>query len=119
MRISDWSSDVCSSDLRALAADLGLQFDPLDVDFARDWRGARPAVLLDMSKAQWRSRGDTVERLELLAKQLVGDRRLPDEDWLQTRAVLDAIDERLRPAVLACGPTARDTLLRGARKGVV
>src|SRR3546814_2131639 len=110
MRISDWSSDVCSSDLdllvalvrlprgpgkdgdasllRALAADLGLQFDPLDVDFARDWRGARPAVLLDMSKAQWRSRGDTVERLELLAKQLVGDRRLPDEDWLQTRAVL-------------------------------
>lgn len=99
--------------LRALAGDLGLQFDPLAVEYANDWRGARPAILHDMTTAPWRSCGDTVERLELLARQLVGDRRLPAEDWDATRAVLAAIDEELRPAVLACGRSEMENLLRG------
>src|SRR5262249_51273585 len=55
----------------------------------------------------------TTERLEVLAKQLVADRRLPDETWAATRMVLQEIDYRLRAAVLGCGRAEIDNLLRG------
>src|SRR3546814_7361322 len=39
MRISDWSSDVCSSDLRAAAIDRpAIAIDPHDIDVARALR---------------------------------------------------------------------------------
>ncbi|MBB5754571.1 cobaltochelatase subunit CobN [Prosthecomicrobium pneumaticum] len=57
---------------RALAADLGLAgFDPLACDLAEPWTGARPASLAALSDAMWRTAGDTVERLELLARRAV------------------------------------------------
>ena len=59
---------------RALAADLGLDgFDPLTRDLARPYDGPRPLALARLSDRPWRSVGDTVERIELLAAQLVGD----------------------------------------------
>lgn len=99
--------------LRALSLDLGLACDPLDLDYAAAWTGPQPPVLKDIVATPWRSCGDTVERLELLAKQLVGDRRLPEEHWHATRAVLQEIDYVLRPAVLRCGDEEMQTLLRG------
>jgi cobaltochelatase CobN len=51
---------------RALAADLGLAFDPLDGDLAAPWTGPWPEAL--GSRQAWRTVGDTVERLEALAK---------------------------------------------------
>jgi len=57
---------------RALASDLGLGgFDPLSPDFAAPWTGSRPAALTEISDEPWRTAGDTVERLERLALQLV------------------------------------------------
>ena len=56
---------------RAIAADLGLAFDPLDCDLAAAWAGPRPAVLGALSDAPWRTAGDTVERVEALAARLV------------------------------------------------
>ena len=53
--------------LRAMADDLGLGFDPLDCRMGEAWDGARPPVLASVSDAVWRTVGDTVERLELLA----------------------------------------------------
>lgn len=102
-----------ASILRALSADLGLGCDPLGTDYAEAWQGPKPAVLAGLLDAPWRSFGDTVERLELLAKQLVGDRRSAPEDWTATRAVLHEIDYRLRPALLACGRNEMENLLRG------
>ena len=91
---------------RALARDLALDgFDPLDCDLGARWTGARPAPLaaaLD-SKTPWRSAGDTVERLETLARALVGGERHCPEQWPQTRAVLCEVDDRIRPAVEGCG----------------
>ena len=91
---------------RALARDLALDgFDPLDCDLGARWTGARPAPLaaaLD-SKTPWRSAGDTVERLEALARALVGGERRCPEQWPQTRAVLCEVEERIRPAVEGCG----------------
>jgi len=59
--------------IRALAADLGLEgFDPLDCDMAASWDGPRPDALTAVSSDAWRSNGDTVERLEVLAQHSVG-----------------------------------------------
>ena len=55
--------------LRALAGDLDLGFDPLDCDLGTEWTGPRPDVLA--GDAPWRTVGDTVERLEVLARELI------------------------------------------------
>ncbi len=102
-----------ASILRALSHDLGLQFDPLGTDYAAIWEGPQPAVLAGLAPGSWRSHGDTIERLEILAKQLVGDRRLPEEGWTATKAVLQDIDYNLRGAVLSCGRAEIENLLRG------
>ena len=92
---------------RALARDLGLDgFDPLDCDLGAAWAGERPAPLADAlangSAAAWRTAGDTVERLEALARALVdGSRRCP-ESWARARAVLAEANGRIRPALEAC-----------------
>jgi len=97
--------------IRALAADLDLGFDPLAADLGAPWHGPRAAALA--GDAPWRSTGDTVERLELLALSLVAGNASPDDHWPRTCAVLDWIERRLRPDVAACGKAEIDGLLRG------
>ncbi len=64
--------------IAALAGDLGLDdFDPLSCKLGESWTGPRPDVLLELSDAPWRTNGDTVERLEILAQRLVAN--VPDE----------------------------------------
>ncbi len=97
--------------LRALAADLGLAFDPLDADLAQPWQGARPPALA--GAGSWRTAGDTLERLENLASALVRGDQKCDPAWTRTRAVLHWLDGTLRPAVLASGAAEIAGLLRG------
>lgn len=83
---------------RAIAADLGLAFDPLDCDFAAPWDEARPDQLAAVPAAPWRTHGDTVERIEYLATRLVatpGDLRVGP----RTDAVLRWIATELAPAL--------------------
>ena len=90
--------------IRALARDLGLDgFDPLDCAMGTAWAGPRPDALATVAADPWRTAGDTVERLELLAVELVAGRRAPDPAWQRTGAVLDEVDTVMRPAVAACG----------------
>ena len=107
VRLPRGEDDGASASLtRALARDLGLEgFDPLDCGLGAPWTGKRPAALegvLD-PPAPWRSAGDTVERLEALAQALVGRRRRCPDQWARTRAVLEEVDARIRPAVERCG----------------
>jgi cobaltochelatase CobN len=97
--------------IRALADDLALGFDPLAADLGQPWTGPRPTALA--GGAAWRSAGDSVERLEALAHDLVAGKRAPEPGWTRTRAVLDAIERMLRPAVAACGQAEMEGLLRG------
>jgi cobaltochelatase CobN len=97
--------------LRALAEDLALAFDPLDADPAMPWTGPTPALLDDA--APWRTAGDTIERLEALARRLVAGEVAADPRWTRTRDVLDAITSRIRPAVEACGSAEIAGLLTG------
>jgi cobaltochelatase CobN len=99
---------------RALALDLGLRdFDPLTRDLADDFRGPRPKVLSEISAATWRTSGDTVERIEMLAHRLISGVQPCDSSWERTKAVLDWIDAKLRPAIDACGEAEMNAFLRG------
>ncbi len=93
--------------IRALAADLGLDFDPLDCDMAAPWEGARPAPL--ESGGTWRSAGDTVERLEELAARLIDGVAAPPGP--RSAAVMEEVERRIRPTVAACGPGEGEGLL--------
>ncbi len=102
--------------LRALAGDLGLGFDPLDADLAAPWTGPRPGVLADLpdlAGQRWRIAGDTVERLEVLARALAAGAHAIDPAWKRTAAVLGGIAETLAPALDACGPAEMAALLAG------
>ncbi len=103
--------------LRALAHDLGLGFDPLDAEPAQPWTGPRPRALA--GDEPWRSQGDTVERLERLARDLVRGAGRPDPAWARSQAVLDEIDRTIRPAVIQSGPAEIAALLKGLDGGFV
>ena len=97
--------------LRAMAEDLALGFDPLDCDMAAP-AAKKPQALGDLSPDPWRSQGDTVERLEMLAIRLVGDQE-PRTSFPgpATTAVLGDIAGRLAPAIAECGPAEAQAFL--------
>jgi len=82
---------------------------------AAKWTGPRPAAL--GATTGWRSAGDTVERLEALAADLVAGDRVPDPSWTRTRPVLDWIACTLRPDILRCGEQETKSLLAGLAGG--
>ncbi|QKK29487.1 cobaltochelatase subunit CobN [Rhizobium indicum] len=88
-------------------------FDPLDCNMAAPWVGPRPDILADILDAAWRTHGDTVERIELLAAKFVSGEMECPALWPQTRSVLSEIDTRLKPSILACGPAEIEGLLKG------
>ena len=96
---------------RALAADLGLDFDPLDCDFAAPWSGLRPDVL--RGGEPLRSTGDMVEQLEELSTRLIANEQIAETNWSRTQAVLDEIRTSLAPNVDACGTAELKGLLTG------
>jgi cobaltochelatase CobN len=96
---------------RALALDLDLGFDPLTATLGDAWSGPRPQCL--GGEGAWRTVGDTVERLELLAKRLVSGIAEPNPEWSRTRAALDFIIADLRPTVARCGAAEIAGLLAG------
>ena len=97
----------------ALAVDLDLGFDPLHGDLGDPWPGPRPDVLAGLVPDPWRSAGDTVERLEILAAVLIEGRHPCPEAWPRTAAVLEFVRTHLAPTLDACGRFEIDALLAG------
>ncbi len=88
--------------IRALSEDLGFtNFDPLDCTLGDPWQGPHPDILGIGSP--WRTNGDTVERLELLALDLVAGRVQSATGWTATRAVLDGLEQDIAPRIDSCG----------------
>ncbi|WP_347505398.1 cobaltochelatase subunit CobN [Pseudomonas anguilliseptica] len=96
--------------LRALARDLQLGFDPLDCDMAAPWQGPRPALLQRLSIEPWRSAGDTRERLELLALQLISAADF-ESVGVESSQVLQRLREQIAPLLDACGDAEMHGLL--------
>ena len=98
--------------LRALAKDLDLRFDPLDCAMGDPWTGPKPNVLARLDSQPWRTHGDTVERLELLAQALVSGAVTAPAEWKATAPVLEMLDG-LAADVDFCGEAEMAALLRG------
>ncbi|MDF1720141.1 MAG: cobaltochelatase subunit CobN [Minwuia sp.] len=99
--------------LRALAADLNLDFDPLDCAMGDRWTGERPDVLAGVDAQHWRTTGDTVERLELLTMAMLDDPAATPAPGPASAQVMDGIKDRLAPDLDACGPAELSGLLLG------
>ena len=100
-----------ASFIRALAADFGFDFDPLDCDMSEMWTGSKPDILTALDTDNWRSTGDTVERLELYAAHLLDTNSHAFGPASQT--VLDHLHHSVLPVVTACGPAEMNGLLTG------
>ncbi|MDT8344093.1 MAG: cobaltochelatase subunit CobN, partial [Thermohalobaculum sp.] len=87
--------------IRALARDCGIDaeaFDPLDCDMGAPWEGPRHKFLHAVGTDPWRTKGDTVERLEALA-QLATQWRETPEHFRHTAPVLEALHGEILPAI--------------------
>ena len=98
--------------LSALAADFALDFDPLDADWSAPWTGPRPAPLLAVSNAPWRHHGDSRERLELFAQQLLAQPQHAAQ-LNAAQLVLERVRTQLAPVLACCGERERRGLLDG------
>ena len=86
-----------------------LAFDPLDCDFSTKWQGPKPEALANLSDDGWRSNGDTVERLELLAQNLM--EATAQAPGSKSAAVMDHIYNDITPRLSDCGPSEGKGLL--------
>jgi cobaltochelatase CobN len=99
--------------ITALARDLQLgdAFDALDSDWSASWTGPRPEALQAVSSAPWRHHGDTRERLECLAMQLLqDDAHAPGP---HAKLVLERLKSDVLSRLDACGPQELMQLRRG------
>ncbi|MGB2180628.1 MAG: cobaltochelatase subunit CobN, partial [Pseudomonadales bacterium] len=84
--------------LHNLSHDFGLSdYDPLETQVS-PWQGARPATLLAITEAPWRTNMDTRERLELMALKLVSEYLLGDADINDLATSLAATSTQLNYA---------------------
>ncbi|MBT2298270.1 cobaltochelatase subunit CobN [Pseudomonas fluorescens] len=106
-----------SSLLRALAKAFALGFDPLDCALAEPWTGACPDALRGISDEPWRTAGDTRERLELFAGQLIeqalegGVEQLQAPGWETVNSIIENLRGVVAPRLDACGPAEMRGLL--------
>jgi len=99
--------------IRALADDLSLGFDPLSAPMGDVWQGPKPDILSELSGDVWRHVGHTIERLELLAQQLVAGTASLDPDWQAVAAVLEEIQQSIAPKLEQSGVLERANLIAG------
>jgi cobaltochelatase CobN len=109
----------------ALAKDLQVDrgFDPLAADWSAAWDGPRPELLQRVSDAPWRHNGDTRERLECLAAELLReicgdadgepDAALAAGTLPHTERVLERVRRDVLPRLDACGTQEMLQLKRG------
>ncbi|OBZ93859.1 cobalt chelatase [Pararhizobium polonicum] len=88
-------------------------FDPLDCILSDPWLGSKPVILAEVSDAPWRTAGDTVERIELLATKFVSGELACPDGWNATRAVLHEVETRLKPSIVQSGPAEIAALMTG------
>ncbi|KQQ55775.1 cobalamin biosynthesis protein CobN [Pseudomonas sp. Leaf127] len=105
-----------SSLLRALAKAFALDFDPLDCALAEPCAPEKPALLQAVSQEPWRTQGDSRERLELYAAQLI-ERVIRNESLADVPAhqdlhlIIEHLREIVAPCLDACGPAEMQGLL--------
>ena len=98
---------------RAIAKDLRLTFDPLNCNFSDQWTQPKPEILQNMSTDLWRTHGDSVERIEILAKNFVSREVKIPTGWSETNSVIEWIEKSLRPLINTSGKNEIISFLTG------
>ncbi|MEM7070495.1 MAG: cobaltochelatase subunit CobN, partial [Pseudomonadota bacterium] len=104
--------------IEALAIDLGIQKDlsfgdlesDRQIDVTNQWNGPKPLLLKKMRSSTWRNIADTIERLELLALEIVRSNIAPP--GAHSKAVLDYIQTQLSAKLKASIETENKNLFR-------
>jgi cobaltochelatase CobN len=96
---------------RAISDDLGLDFDPLDCDMSQEWSGRRPDILANICEDLWRSNGDSVERIEMLASKFISGEIAVPAGLERTNLVIEYVDSHLTADVERCGPAEIENLM--------
>ena len=100
--------------LKALCLDLKIDdIDPLTENLAEPYLGLKPEVLQNISQDPWRTTGDTIERLELLAMKLISNAYQCDPRWQNSKALLDYYEYELKPMLNQIGEKEIGSLMRG------
>ncbi|MEM6382593.1 MAG: cobaltochelatase subunit CobN [Pseudomonadota bacterium] len=97
--------------LQALAQDFHLDCDPLSREYGLPHTGAQPGVLAGLLDAPWRTLGDTVERLEAFAVDLVEGTRQPPGP--ASHDVLNWLNASVRPRLVGSPEAETESLLAG------
>src|SRR3546814_16964724 len=137
MRISDWSSDVCSSDLPEIASTQSLRLDEAELllvmalerlDLANDRAAAERAYVLAEAIFSDVANPRFVSLKQTLAQELAALRATPEDPRKRALAELDALDAPLdslavEPDTDANSPAqprrlARKTVVKGQRVSV-
>lgn len=108
--------------LRALAKDLGLTgFDPLTAERHLPWQGETPDALtaFDQDLGIWRHQGDTVDRLNHLAAQLVAGAKTCPDQWRNTAMIMEQALPEITSAIEVSGDDEIRFLLKGLDGGYV
>ncbi len=110
---TDWTDipPKQQSFIRAMALDFGFSFDPLNCDFSAPHTDTKPPILTYNSLGRWRTQGDTVERLEQYAMDILDGVCIVQGDM--TKIVYDAIHTTIAPLVDRCGKLEISALIRG------
>ena len=103
--------DAQQSFIRAMALDMRFTFDPLNCDFSAPHTDAKPELLAYPKLGIWRSLGDTVERLERYAVDILDGKKSPL--GTRTAVVYAQIQNCIAPLVDACGHMEISAVLRG------
>lgn len=98
---------------RAISLDLDFDFDPLDCEMGVSWDGAMPEILAQVCDDNWRSNGDTVERIEMLATKFINGEILVPDEFRLTRIVMQQVADKVIPNVERCGEAEISGLLSG------
>ena len=108
---SGTGDDANTSFIRAIAMDFQFDhdFDPLDCNMAEQWTGDRPGLLQNVSSDAWRTVGDTVERIELLALKILDGETIPP--GFTSKKVMEDANTNLRPLLASCGNLEMSSLL--------
>ncbi|MFK7867142.1 MAG: cobaltochelatase subunit CobN [Alphaproteobacteria bacterium] len=105
--------------LRAIANDFDLNCDPLTLERALPYAGARPELLIKQFTAPWRSNGDMVERLDMIALKLIAGEIDPRDIGSHTSAIITHYLPRLTAALDASGALETANLLKGLAGGFI
>ncbi|MGB1360622.1 MAG: cobaltochelatase subunit CobN, partial [Alphaproteobacteria bacterium] len=97
--------------VKAIANDFELGINPLDCDMGETYIGNKPNELLYNELGDWRTNGDTIERIEQYAIDLLDEKVKPRTENI--KAVYENICEYIAPLIDGCGDNEINGLLTG------